>query len=153
MDRTAWLHAYPQHLCCIWRSTIENGRQRGGVSAFFYATNYWDTLGPRNRVLWKVEDLEMMFKTNLKEKVTLGTKLRPREVENLAPNPDFFLISLINERSFIMGNASSEPDFQLLGVITLSPEWLFPSNLFWISSTGPLLSIELDSTVLKCLSN
>ena len=72
----------------------------------------------------------MMFKTNLKEKVTLGTKLRPREVENLALNPDFFLISLINERSFIMGNVSSEPDFQLLGVITLSPERLFPSNLF-----------------------
>ena len=42
----------------------------------------------------------MMFKTNLKEKVTLGTKLRPREVDNLALNPDFFLISLTNERSF-----------------------------------------------------
>ena len=32
-------------------------------------------LGPRNRVFWKLEDLEMIFKTNLKEKVALGTKL------------------------------------------------------------------------------
>ena len=57
----------------------------------------------------------MMFKTNLKEKVTLGTKLRLREVENLAPNPDFFLISLINERSFIMGNAVQNDIFNYSG--------------------------------------